>query len=316
MIYKIIQEERQTMAMKKKRVLGLLLGLVLMLLGMSMTVYAAETTEYDLWVGGTQVTSANASDVLVNDPANAGKVSFTPASDGNPATLTLNGASISGGGSKSAAIYAGVDLGMTINVTADSTVTCPGNGVYSYESLTVTGTGTLTAVGGAASSGNSYGVWANGAVTVNGTLVARGGTAYYNSCGVYAEKAVTVNKGGTLTAEGGAASNDYCSSTGVWSTNGDIFVAEGGTLTGIGDAANYASYGVFAADGAVTVNGRLTAAGRPAKESRSVGVRAKAVTVNGTLEARGDTANINSAGILALTLDEHKSSTTLIQMYR
>ena len=51
-----------------------------------------ELTEYPLWVGGKQVTSANASDVLGN-----GKVSFTPADGDTPATLTLNGATISGG---------------------------------------------------------------------------------------------------------------------------------------------------------------------------------------------------------------------------
>ena len=38
-----------------------------------------ESDGYPLWVSGVQVTSANATDVLANDPDNAGKVSFTPA---------------------------------------------------------------------------------------------------------------------------------------------------------------------------------------------------------------------------------------------
>ena len=44
---------------------------------------------YDLFIGETQVTELNASDVLKN-----GKVSFTPASDANVNTLTLNGATL------------------------------------------------------------------------------------------------------------------------------------------------------------------------------------------------------------------------------
>ena len=42
---------------------------------------AAAVTEYPLWVGGTRVTSANASDVF-----NDGKVSYTPATTGENAT--------------------------------------------------------------------------------------------------------------------------------------------------------------------------------------------------------------------------------------
>ena len=44
---------------------------------------------YDLYIGTTRVTELNASDVLKD-----GKVSFTPATDNTPATLTLNGAAI------------------------------------------------------------------------------------------------------------------------------------------------------------------------------------------------------------------------------
>ena len=48
----------------KKRFLGILLSFALMLtmmpvLGLSLTAYAEDVEEYPLWVGGTQVTSAN-----------------------------------------------------------------------------------------------------------------------------------------------------------------------------------------------------------------------------------------------------------------
>lgn len=78
------------MEMKAKSFLGLLLILALalgLIPGMTMTAAAAD---YDLWVKGVQVTSANMADVLKDDPDNKGKVSYTPADgDTSPATLTL-----------------------------------------------------------------------------------------------------------------------------------------------------------------------------------------------------------------------------------
>ena len=181
--------------------------------GMSAAAYAE--TDYPVWVGGTQVTSENMNDVLGDADAGA-TVTFTPAEGDTPATLTLNGASITGGytfGDKVAAIYAEGDL--TIDVTADRTVTGPDNGsgksycVYSGGSLTVTVNGELTAEGGTSTNGYSYGVYANyGAVTVNGELTAEGGTSTNRSSyGVSAYRDVTVAEGGTLTGEGGAATN-------------------------------------------------------------------------------------------------------------
>lgn len=48
-----------------------------------------EVTAYDLWIGGVQVTDANAGDVL----GDGGSVKFTPATElDQPNTLTLNNA--------------------------------------------------------------------------------------------------------------------------------------------------------------------------------------------------------------------------------
>ena len=289
---------------RKERFFGVLLGLVLALgltAGLGAAAYAE--TNYPVWVGGTRVTSGNMDDVLGD-----GKVSFTPADGGTPAILTLNGAAITGGytfNGNAAAIYAQDDL--TIDVTADSTVTGPDSGsghsycVYSGGSLTVIGTGELTAAGGDAF-GNSYGVYANsGAVAVNGELTAEGGTSTNgNSYGVYANSgAITVN--GELTAEGGTST--IRSSYGVWAYR-DVTVAEGGTLTGTGGAAtNLNSYGVYANSGAVTVaeGGTLTAAGGTSTNGNSYGVYAyTAVTVaegarltaeGGTQAVKGSVAN-------------------------
>ena len=230
---------------RKERFFGILLSLVLMLVlmaGMSLSAHA-ETT-YNVWVGGVQVTSANMGNVLADDPVNNGRVSFAPATETTPATLTLDGATITSthysDSYYGAAIYAQIDSDLTVNVTADSTVTGPPSagssyGVYnSADSLTVTGSGTLTAEGGTATGdhGSSCGVYVSGgAVIVTGKLTAAGGTSTYNvSCGVLTSKTVYVN--GTLIATGGTATNG--ASYGVSAKKG-VIVDTGAKLTAEGD---------------------------------------------------------------------------------
>ena len=213
------------------------------------TVNAGNTT-YPLWVGGVQVTSANKDDVL-GDTDEGATVVFTPAVDDNaattdvnessPATLTLNGADISGGNNDSeyAAIYAdGFDL--TINVTENSTVTGPetnglddnSEGIYIDEGcLTITGSGRLTTTGGESANGYgcSYGIYVDRAVTINGPLNASGGeTQDAMSCGIYAAD-VTVRSSGTLAASGGTGEAGSC---GIWAGN----VTVDGSLSAIGNS--------------------------------------------------------------------------------
>ena len=289
----------------KERFFGILLGLALMLVltaGMSAGAYAA--TPYPVWVGGVQVTSVNMKDVLGD-----GKVSFTPADGGTPATLTLDGANITSTGSENshngAAIYADEDL--TVFVEADSTVTGPNNksddsyGIFTYDKLNVTGPGTLTATGGEAKgiNGFSYGVYA-GDVTVSGTLIGTGSEANHDSCGVNAEFGdVTVAEGCELIAMAGEATSG--SSYGVHAseavTVNGILNAESGT------AANGSSYGVYA-DRAVTVNGTgtLNAASSEALGSYGVNTEYGDVIVEdgGTLNAEGGATLIGSSyGVFA-----------------
>ena len=78
-----------------RKLLSILISLMMVLgliPGMSLTAYADGDTNYNLWVGIEQVTSANMGDVFHD-----GTVSFTPANGDTPATLTLNGASITTG---------------------------------------------------------------------------------------------------------------------------------------------------------------------------------------------------------------------------
>ncbi len=127
------------------------------------TVSAEFEKLYPLWVGGTQVTSAN---------LGTSEWSFYP----DTATLQLWGATITGD-YLSAAIYA-ESMDLTINVTSDSTVTGPDDGYGIWvkssddvsRSITINGNGRLSVTGG------STGVKVSGSIIVNGTLSAATGT--------------------------------------------------------------------------------------------------------------------------------------------
>ena len=70
----------------------------------------AWAVDYDLWIGDIQVTDANKGNVLGD-----GTVSFTPAGDTTPATLTLNGANLTEGITTS--------IGLVIDLIGDNTIT-------------------------------------------------------------------------------------------------------------------------------------------------------------------------------------------------
>ncbi len=215
--------------------------------------FALLPTLYPLWVCGVQVTSANKDDVL-GDVDQGETVIFTPAVDDDaattdvdesrPATLTLNGATISGGSSesKNAAIYAIGEL--TINVTGDNTVTGPVNqtgdsyGIRVDDnsqssvnvSLNITGSGTLTSTGGS-NSEYSYGImtWniypGIGDITIGAeTTVNAVGQGSSNGYGIYSRGKVNVN--GSLTATGVDA--------GVSAHNGGVNVSKNAKLTATG----------------------------------------------------------------------------------
>ena len=218
----------------KKRFFGTLLSLVTVLglmLWMPLTAYAVEN--YNLWIGGIQVTSDTATSS--DHP--------TWSYDVGTKTLTLNGATISGGNSNSqyAAIYARGEL--TINVTGNNTVTGPENpnnysrGVYVFGeggkvSLNITGSGTLTATAHP-SSKYSYGIYTHaignsGDITISAdTTVNAVGQGSIYAMGLSVLRNVNVN--GTLTALGGNA--------GVSAVYGNINISENAKLTATGNIA-------------------------------------------------------------------------------
>lgn len=115
-----------------------------------------------LWIGGTQVTDGNANDVLGDS-----KVSFTPANDAvspaTPATLTLNGATITG------QIISSYDV-LTVHLLGENTITPgDGNAPFVYNG---TNTGTLTFDTEWVSDEN--GMCSLGSLTINGITQTQG----------------------------------------------------------------------------------------------------------------------------------------------
>lgn len=101
---------------KLQRALSILIALAMCLTLLPNVAFAEES--YNLWVGGVQVTSANASDVLGD-----GTVSY----DAATSTLILNGANIVSELPSDAheGVYATDIPGFRIVVTGNSTISCP-----------------------------------------------------------------------------------------------------------------------------------------------------------------------------------------------
>ena len=181
---------------------------------------------YPLWVGDTQVTSANATDVLANDPDNAGKVSFTPADGDTPAKLTLNGANITKGydpdddgavygiyynGDENKPLIIESPLGSDNKIVKSESEGKFNDGIHSTEAhITFSGSGNLTVVG------HMNGISAY-SITIDGTDVTATSdevaaiNAYevlinsgiVESCkGIYALNGVVTINGGKVTASG------------------------------------------------------------------------------------------------------------------
>ena len=177
----------------------------------------AEAINYDVYVGDTRVTSANANDILGD-----GTVSYTPASgtkgeDGYvPQTLTLNGATINTGiafEDVKAGIFS--KAGLTIKLKGKSTVNgANANSGFSSCGISVLGTltieddlsdktvGSLTVKGYDNSEQyGSYGIVAPTSITINsGAITSIGGNAN-DSCGIFSFSEIKIN-GGTVIATG------------------------------------------------------------------------------------------------------------------
>jgi|GEM_PF-7028447 len=268
-----------------------------------------QVTPYNLLVGGTQVTSANADDVFGD-----GKVSYDPIKN----ILTLNNYSCSGLSDYSAVIYYDDSGTLELVLNGENTIQGADQYLHSYGiqaeggSIKISGDGKLTAIGGNATVGDSYGVYAkNGSIEISGgTVEATGSDAGNNSQGIYAEGSITITggslkaiageagnrscgvyakdsieiSGGTVEATGGAATDD--SSYGMYANNGSIKVSGGTVEATGGDVSSVygGSYGVYARNDITVENGSLTATSGAATDGSSYGVSAAygSIKVSGT----------------------------------
>ena len=196
-------------------------------------VEVAPVEEYDVWVGGTQINSSNASDVL----GNSSGVSYEPTTK----TLTLTDATITGAPNRqytsnitdACGIYAKHDLTIALvgtdnKINTDENLTAQTNGSYGIFvsgrlTFTSDSAGSITVSGGKSNnSGNAWvpGVYASGITVKNCNVTAIGGTATKDSYPVaYAmSKAPTlvgakVTETNTTNRADGATKDNYSASS-------------------------------------------------------------------------------------------------------
>ena len=243
-------------------------------------------------------------------------------------TLTLKNATIKeaeeyGNSNESMAIYR-QSGDLAIALVGENTVDAPGGGSAAScginlgnGSLTISGenSASLTVYGGPTEHGNSCGIYANGAITIDsGTVTATGESASGDSYGIYTSNkssSITVN-GGTVTAESGEAQGD---SVGIFAesktdpSNLSSVTINGGTVTATaGNAVGGGWYSCgIRVEGSITItDGTVTAIGNHATETGgkkySMGIFAAGnVTISG-----GDVTGIGGTGLLSIGIGTDK----------
>ncbi len=203
-------------------------------------------TNYGIWVGGVQVTSANVSNVLDDD----GTVTYNP-TDG---ILTLNGAVITDyytQGNYDYGIYhsnSAMANNLIINLVGENTIM-----LVSRSSQTVTGIwsdkteGSLTFCetgnGSLDISAPNVVIYGESAITISsGTINATGGIT-----GIYSKGQMTIN-GGNVTADG----------TSIGIACGNALIISGGTVAALSPE----GYGVNVSHAPTVTGGTLTAIGQ------------------------------------------------------
>ncbi|MBR4461933.1 MAG: InlB B-repeat-containing protein [Erysipelotrichaceae bacterium] len=226
--------------------------------------------EYPLWVAGTRVTSANASNITSAD-------TVTVSYDADTNTLTLDNASITTGSGDYGIVYSGANA-LNIVLEGNSVINNFPFGIQSQrenKDLTISGNGSITV------SGSLGDIFSNGSLTISGTVTV--------SAGLYANNELIIN-GGTIDNH----FKDINARHGV--------TINGGTVNAIVNyPENYNSYGI---QGSVTINGgTLIAVGigssnncRGITGDLTVGENAVSVTVIGSGKAVDGTVKNSIAG--------------------
>ena len=122
----------------KKKLFAILLSIVMVVGLLPVTALAAESTVYDIWVDGVQVTSENQDNLF------GGTVSYNPTTH----TLTLNNATLDNNPASDYGIEASIPDTLKIRLTGANTITRTdiggGAGIRSDNAVEIIGDGTLT----------------------------------------------------------------------------------------------------------------------------------------------------------------------------
>ncbi len=233
---------------------------------------AGDDVVYDLWVGGTQVTSANCEDIPAAEgyAEYSGKASY----DDSTKTLTLDGYSYRGpgGGTDQSGVGHSIEYGP-------------------YDRLTIVlkGTNNLTTTG-IGDNGCSYGICCgNGSLTVegDGTLnvtaadTSATGSADYSDGISIGGNNFTI-KSGTVNAKGGKGVR----SRGINCYYGTVKI-EGGKVTAAGDAADDDSYGIDCDGGRLIIGSDADSVEASGKTSAVIGKVSNARKGKGWTDADG-----------------------------
>ena len=256
----------------KKRILSALLCLC-MVMALMPTVAFAEPKSYNLWVGGVEVTSDNASNITGEGIKGTGTVTY----DVRTKTLTLDNVNIasvysfenSAGTTDSAGIYVSGDFkgDLTIKLVGENTITgqLPGSEISGYgffakgsstnpTNLIFDGSGSLNISAADGKTGETPGetnswsvaIYANGSVNVGAqcTITATSGVADNTSAAIYANGSVNVGDQCTITATSGEPSNI---SAAIFANDG-VNVGAQCTITATSGVASYISAAIYCPD--------------------------------------------------------------------
>lgn len=232
---------------------------------------APAVTKYPVWVGDTQVTSANKDDILGD-----GKASFDPTTN----TLTLNDSSISGFTS-GAKIYAD---SLDLIISGSAILKGDDTGIEVYNgSLTVNGYFTVevtfdaiiadnvSITGGIVDISADVGINTSGNLTISGGTV----TADCNDTAISVDGDVTIS-GGSVTATSGYGAGIHSDSS---------ITIDGGSVTATGD-----QYGLYCDnyEGKIEISGGTV---------NATGTMDEGIYCTGHININGGTVEVNGGGL-------------------
>ena len=279
----------------KKRVIGLLLALVLLMSLLPAGAMASggegESGLTELWVNGVN---------MLNDPytVECGEDGGYASYDKDSNTLTLRDAIITEGHTVyggAYGIYAYGDLNIVLEGTSKVGSDKLDAGVNMDGDLTITGTGSLTTTGD-----DEAGIDVSGNLTVNGGTVIGNHT---DDTGIDVHGNLTVNSGGTVSGTSSTQEGVHASTLTV---NGGSVAGSGlqgvcvensikvesGTLTGTGTGEDsYFIYGIYvkSTDGNFTVSGGSVTGKGTGEDSHGIHINGGSMTVEGgTVTSSGE----------------------------